>query len=111
MNKENMSINNSELTDLEKEVDSLDDLKEWSNKINKMKELKEQIIIQKVKINNLIEMINSGEVKKSKKRKDTRSIDELTREYDNTTEIFEKVKLFNLIQSMIKESELELFDE
>ncbi len=111
MSKEYNLVNSKELIELEKEVDSLEDIKEWANKIKKMKELKEKIVLQKQKINNFIELINSGEVKKSKKKKENLSLDELLKEYNKTDEIEEKVKLFNLIQSLIKESELELFDE
>ena len=48
----------------------LDDIKEWTIKIKKMKELKERILSQKNKLNTLIESVNSGEIKKSKKKKE-----------------------------------------
>ena len=60
---------NNEMIALEKEIEGLDDIKEWSDKIIKMKELKEKITLQKSKINTLLETINSGEVKKTKKTK------------------------------------------
>ena len=106
---------NNEMIALEKEIESLDDIKEWSDKIIKMKELKEKITLQKSKINTLLETINSGEVKKAKKtKKDKESkvnLDDLLKEFETCENVDDKVKLFNQIQMLIKESELELFDE
>jgi len=102
---------NKELVDLEKEIDGLDEIKEWSKKMQKMKELKERINSQKVKISSLMESVNSGEVKKMKKSKKDISLDELLNEFEICENVDEKVKLFNQIQSLIKDNELELFDE
>lgn len=100
---------------LEKEIEGLDDIKEWSDKIIKMKELKEKITFQKSKINTLLETINSGEVKKAKKTKKDKdskvNLDDLLKEFETCENIDDKVKLFNQIQMLIKESELELFEE
>jgi len=102
---------NKELVDLEKEIDGLDEIKEWSKKMHKMKELKERINSQKVKISSLMESVNSGEVKKMKKSKKDISLDELLNEFEICENVDDKVKLFNQIQSLIKDNELELFDE
>ena len=102
---------NKELVDLEKEIDGLDEIKEWSKKMQKMKELKERINSQKVKISSLMESVNSGEVKKMKKSKKDISLDELLNEFEICENVDEKVKLFNQIQLLIKDNELELFDE
>ena len=102
---------NKELVDLEKEIDGLDEIKEWSKKMQKMKELKERINSKKVKISSLLESVNSGEVKKMKKSKKDISLDELLNEFEICENVDEKVKLFNQIQSLIKDNELELFDE
>jgi hypothetical protein len=106
---------NNEMIALEKEIEGLEDIKEWSDKIIKMKELKEKITLQKSKINTLLETINSGEVKKTKKtKKDKESkvnLDDLLKEFETCENVDDKVKLFNQIQMLIKESELELFDE
>ena len=45
---------NKEIEILEREIDSIDNIKEWSQKISKMKELKDKIINQKLKINTLL---------------------------------------------------------
>ena len=105
-----MNNNCKELDDIEKEINNLDDILDWSSKIKKMKELKEQIITQRNKLNSLIEIINSGDIKKNKKKKDL-SLDDLLKQFEETEHIEEKVKLFNQIQYIIKENERELFED
>jgi hypothetical protein len=105
-----MNNNCKELDDLEKEINNLDDILDWSSKIKKMKELKEQIITHRNKLNSFIEIINSGDVKKNKKKKDL-SLDDLLKQFEETENIEEKVKLFNQIQYIIKENEKELFED
>ena len=105
-----MNNNCKELDDLEKEINNLDDILDWSSKIKKMKELKEQIITYRDKLNSFIEIINSGDVKKNKKKKDL-SLDDLLKQFEETENIEEKVKLFNQIQYIIKENERELFED
>ena len=100
---------NKELEILEKEIDSIDLIKEWSEKINKMKELREKIILQKSKMNMLLENLNSNELKKPKKK--NLNLDQLLIDYEASQNLEEKVKLFNNIQYLIKESELELFED
>lgn len=105
-----MNNNCKELDDIEKEINNLDDILDWSSKIKKMKELKEQIITHRNKLNSFIEIINSGDIKKNKKKKDL-SLDDLLKQFEETEHIEEKVKLFNQIQFIIKENERELFEE
>jgi hypothetical protein len=110
MSKDYNFVYSKDLVDLEKEIESLDDISDWSSKIKKMKELKEKIMTQRNKLNSFIDIINSGEVKKNKKKKDV-SLDDLLKQFGETEDIEEKVKLFNQIQFIIKENEMELFEE
>ena len=105
-----MNNNSKELDNIEKEINNLDDILDWSSKIKKMKELKEQIITHRDKLNSFIEIINSGDIKKNKKKKDL-SLDDLLKQFEETENIEEKVKLFNQIQYIIKENERELFED
>lgn len=109
MSTENNLVLNKELVAIEKEVDAIDNIKEWTTKIKKMKEVKDKITEEKNKISTFIELINSNEVKKSKKKSDV-SLDDLVKEYSNTDELKTKVKLFCQIQSIIRETENELFE-
>lgn len=110
MSKDYNVVYNNGLVSLEKEIESLDNIPEWATKIKKMKELKETIITYRNKLNSFIDTINSGEVKKNKKKKNI-SLDELLKEFSETDDIEEKVKLFNHIQYIIKETEHELFQD
>jgi len=101
MNKENT---------LEKEIDSIDNIKEWNLKIKKIKELKDKIILEKDKLNSFIEMINSNEPNKTNKKKKDISLDQLVDDFSKSDTIESKVKTFCLIKSMIRETENELFD-
>ena len=49
-------------------------------------------------------------LKKNKKKKDL-SLDNLLKQFEETENIEEKVKLFNQIQYIIKENERELFED
>lgn len=110
MSKDYNIVYNKDIISLEKEIESLDNIPEWTTKIKKMKELKEKITTHRNKLNSFIDIINSGEVKKNKKKKDI-SLDDLLKEFSETDDIEEKVKLFNHIQYIIKETENELFEE
>ena len=91
-------------------IEKLEKIPEWSEKIMLMKNIKEQICEQKTKINQYIEMINSGSYKKSKKMKNM-TLDSMLEQLYNTTDLETKVILYNNIQANIIEMTSELFDE
>ena len=99
-------MNNKEIIDIEKDIESLDDIKEWSTKLGHMKNIKEKIILQKNKINNLIDVIQSDKIKKNKKYKDL-SIDDIINEIHTSKDIENKVKLFIQLQAIIKSTEIQ----
>ena len=98
------------MDNIEVEIEKLDEIKDWSSKIKKMREIKETINNQKTKINNLIEMINSGEIKKLKKKSEM-SIEDAFYKFETSESLEDRIKLFNIIQNMMREIENELFDE
>lgn len=103
------NINTSIDKEIDKEIEDLDNIKEWDDKINKMKDIKEKINNQRNKINKLIESINNNDIKKIKKKKNL-SLQELLIEYESSEDLDEKVKLFGLIQTHISNIKTELFD-
>jgi hypothetical protein len=104
---------NKEINDIEKDCENLNNIENWSDRLIKIKEIKERINIETEKLNNFIESLNSSDIKKPKKSKEFKnlSLDELLDLYNKSENIEEKIKLFNYIQYFIKEIELELFDE
>ena len=99
-------MNNKEIIDIEKDIESLDDIKEWSTKLGHMKNIKEKLILQKNKINNLVDIIQSDKIKKNKKYKDL-SIDDIINEIHTSKDIENKVKLFVQLQAIIKNTEIQ----
>jgi hypothetical protein len=99
-------MNNKEIMDIEKDIESLDDIKEWSTKLGHMKNIKEKLVLQKNKINNLIDVIQSDKIKKNKKYKDL-SIDDIINEIHTSKDIENKVKLFIQLQAIIKSTEIQ----
>lgn len=100
----------SDIADIEKEIEKIEKIPEWSEKIILMKNIKEQISEQKTKINQYIEMINSGVYKKNKKMKNM-TLDYMLEQFNNTSDMENKVILYNTIQANIIEITSELFDE
>ena len=58
-----LNLMSKEIQDFEKEVNSIDEIKEWSKKIVKIKEIKDKIVNEIKKMNELLENLNSNEIK------------------------------------------------
>jgi hypothetical protein len=95
---------------LEKEIETLDNIKDITLKIQKMKEIKKQILIQKNKIHKYIESLNMNEYKYNKNL-DNLSLEQLLSNFETCTCIEQKIMLFNQIQTIYKNEENELFDQ
>ena len=98
------------MSDIFKEVEELDSIENWNDKITKMKEIKEKISIEKQKLSELVNVIGKNEFKdENKKKKNKTDLDSLLLSFKNTTILEEKIKLYQLISSHINEVEKELF--
>jgi len=98
------------MSDLFKEVENLDSIDNWNEKIIKMKEIKEKISLEKQKLSELVNVISKNEFKEeSKKKKNKQDLDTLLLSFKNATILEEKIKLYQLISSHINEVEKELF--
>mgnify|MGYP000713419407 CR=1 FL=1 len=96
--------------DLSIEVDKLDSIENWNDKITKMKEIKEKILLEKQKISDLVNIIVKNEFKdENKKKKNKTDLDSLLLSFKNATTLEDKIKLYQLISSHINEVERELF--
>ena len=103
-------ISNLVMSDLFKEVENLDSIDNWNEKIIKMKEIKEKISLEKQKLSELVNVISKNEFKEeSKKKKNKQDLDTLLLSFKNATILEEKIKLYQLISSHINEVEKELF--
>jgi len=96
--------------DLSIEVDKLDSIENWNDKITKMKEIKEKILLEKQKISDLVNIIVKNEFKdENKKKKNKTDLDSLLLSFKNATTLEDKIKLYQLISTHINEVEKELF--
>jgi hypothetical protein len=98
------------MSDIFKEVEELDSIENWNEKITKMKEIKEKISLEKQKLSELVNVISKNEFKDdNKKKKNKPDLDSLLLSFKNANTIEEKIKLYQLISSHINEVEKELF--
>jgi hypothetical protein len=91
------------------EVEDLNSIENWNDKIIKMKEIKEKISLEKQKLSELVNAIVKDEFKDNKKKKNKQDLDTLVTSFKNATTLEDKIKLYQLISSHINEVERELF--
>ena len=118
-NNETLSnIKSSEIYKLlETEVNQLDSIENWNDRIIKMKEIREKIILEQQKLENItsdILKINSQNQSDSKKNKNqnqnqNQNLDNLIHSFEAAETLEEKIKIYNIINSHINNIETQLF--
>jgi hypothetical protein len=100
---------------LEQEVQNLDSIESWNEKISKMKEIKEKIVFEQQKLSELVNMVikneikPENEIKKKKSKNDKQDLDSLVSSFKEANNLEEKIKLYYLINSHINDVEKQLF--
>jgi len=99
---------------MEEEIKSLELIESWNEKVIKMKEIKSKIN-NEIKVMEMIanriqnqEIDIPTDIKKKKKYMD---LDLLVENFNNVTDIEDKIKYYEMICISIKLTERELFDE
>ena len=99
---------------MEEEIKSLENIESWNEKVIKMKEIKSKIN-NEIKVMEMItnriqnqEIDIPTDIKKKKKYMD---LDLLVENFNNVTDIEDKIKYYEMICISIKLTERELFDE
>ena len=99
---------------MEEEIKSLELIESWNEKVIKMKEIKSKIN-NEIKVMEMIanriqnqEIDIPTDIKKKKKYMD---LDLLVENFNNVTDIEDKIKYYEMICVSIKLTERELFDE
>lgn len=97
---------------LENEVNELESIDNWNDKINKMKELKEKISVEQEKLNNLISSIvkNDSSNENNVKLSNSNDLDSLIQNFKNEQNLDEKIKLYHLISANIRDIEKQIFE-
>ena len=91
------------------EVNQLESIENWSEKVNKMKEIKENIVIEQEKLNELINMVLKNDVKKSDKKPKKIDLESIVNSFKTSENLDEKIKYYHLISSHVNEVEKQLF--
>lgn len=96
----------SQYETIENDINQLDKIDNWSDKINKMKEIKEEIINEHQQLKDLLDIVNKDEIDSKKSNK---NLDVLLSKFNDAKTIENKIKYYQLICSSIKNIEDELF--
>jgi len=98
---------------LEKEVEKMESIDNWNERVNKMKEIKEKITIEQQKLNELVNMVLKDDIKqdtdKKKKKSDKPDLETLVNSFKNAENLDEKIKYYHLINSSVTDVEKQLF--
>ena len=106
----NNQVSSSTYEELEQEVDQLNQIENWEDRVVKMKELKLKIKDQQEKLGDLIGQIVSDDLPNSNiKKKKKPDLEKLIGEFNSTDSLEEKIKLFQMINYHIGNIEKELF--
>lgn len=92
---------------LENEVNNIDTITNWNDKVNKITQLKEQIITEQERLNKLTNMITKNEldIEITSKKKRKMDLDTLLKNFNECNLLDEKIKLYYLINLQITEIE------
>jgi hypothetical protein len=97
---------------LEKEVEELELIENWSERVNKMKEIKEQITTEQQKLNDLVNIIVKDNINiySDKKKKNKLDLETLVNNFKYSENLDDKIKYYHLIQSYVNKIEKQLFN-
>ena len=96
---------------LETEVNQIESIEDWNDRIIKMKDIREKIILEQQKLENIttsILKINQQVQPVSKKNKN-QNLDNLINRFKVAETVEEKIKIYNIINSHINNIETQLF--
>jgi hypothetical protein len=96
------------LEELETEINNLSKIKNWNDKIDRIKTIKTKINEQQILLNNLIDNIMNDMIEPKKKKQ---NIEQLFMEFNTMNNIEDKIKCYKLIVWSINKIERELFGD
>jgi hypothetical protein len=95
---------------LEKEVDELDSIENWNEKINKMRDIKQRVAAEQHKLNGLINSILKNEINVELDLETGIELDTLISSFRTSNSIEDKLKYYYLINGHINQVTEELFN-
>jgi hypothetical protein len=88
---------------IQEEINKLDNIDNWNDKITNIKKIKEQIVTEEENINGLIEELNKPKIKNNI------NIDKLINDFNGTNDIKLKIKNYQFMLGYINQLNEELF--
>jgi hypothetical protein len=98
------------MVDLEKEIELINEIDNWNEKIERIKEVKEIIQDERLHLENILEMIMKDEIPEVKKKKSKLTMDELVSAFQSAEKLDDKLKIYYLINHQINTIENQLFN-
>jgi len=108
----NTNVSSETYNQLETQVNQLESIDNWTERVEKMKELRGLIVEEQNQLAQLVSMVlknESGHVEVKKKKK--QDLDNLVSNFKNASTLEEKIKLYHIINSHITDIEKQIFDE
>ena len=96
-----------DINKIEADIQTIEQMSNWSEKVTLMKSVRERIKTEQNKVSELINQISKDEIEIKKKKKV--DIDTLINDFNNATDIEEKIKIYQIISYQINEIEKSLF--
>jgi hypothetical protein len=94
---------------IEKQIEELDKISSWTQKVRTMKQIRDTIKQEQNKLDLLLENIINDKQDKKKVKLDKRSIDDLIMDFNNINNFEDKIKVFYMVKNCIQEMETNLF--
>ena len=108
----NTMVSSEKYIQLETQVNQLESIDNWTERVDKMKELRGLIVEEQNQLAQLVSIVlknESGQVEIKKKKK--QDLDNLVSNFKNASTLEEKIKLYHIINSHITDIEKQIFDE
>ena len=108
----NTNVSSETYIQLETQVNQLESIDNWTERVEKMKELRELIVEEQNQLAQLVSVVlknESGQVEVKKKKK--QDLDNLVSNFKNASTLEEKIKLYHIINLHITDIEKQIFDE
>ena len=100
------------MEELENELTQIESINNWNDKYFKLKELKSKISEEQERIKDLIDKINNDEAIYEIKKKKLKGLDlnELINNFNDSDNLEDKIKYYDMINYYIKDMESQLFE-
>lgn len=90
---------------LEKKIEELESIKDWSDMMERIKELKEELAIEKERLNSLMDHITTINFEEIKLKKKYNDMDVLVQRFNESETLEDKIKWYQYIGAFLANAE------